>query len=163
MNRQQILLALALEEAGIPVKVGQFDERLHLQKGVYLLQDAGVHLGYRYRWYLRGPYSTDLASDVFFLAGQKKSVKQELAGWQLDVESKTRIGRLKTLLTVGALAELAKHLELLASVLFLIRTGQFRAEAHARISDILKVNNKPFEETDVVGALNQLREYGFAW
>lgn len=163
MNRQQIRLALALEEAGIPVRVGQFDERLLVQKGVYLLQEAGVHLGYRYRWYLRGPYSTDLASDVFFLAGQKVGVKDELKGWQLDPESKKRIGRVKKLVTGGELAKLAKRLELLASVLFLIRTRQANAAAPGSISDILKVNGKAFEEEQVVEALGQLKEYGFAW
>jgi hypothetical protein len=162
MNRQQILLALALAEAGIPVRVGQFEERLLLQKAVYLLQEAGVHLGYRYRWYLRGPYSTDLASDVFFLASQGASVEQELASWQLDSESKAHIGRLKTLFSGQALGELVKRLELLASVLYLVRTHQVRAGAPRRISEILKANNKPFGQGDVLGALRQLRGYGFA-
>src|SRR6266446_4558939 len=138
MNRQQILLALALDEAGIPVRVGLFDERFLLQKGVYLLQEAGVHLGYRYRWYLRGPYSTDLASDAFFLAGQKQSVKQELASWQLDVESKGRIGVVKELLGGHQLSKLVKRLELLASVLYLIRTRQASSDSPAKISEILK-------------------------
>src|SRR6266516_1363166 len=129
MNRQQILLALALEEAGIPVRVGQFDERLLLQKGVYLLQEAGVHLGYHYRWYLRGPYSTDLASDVFFLAGHKETVGHELSGWQLDDQSKENISRLRALLTENPLAHLARRLELLASVLFLIRTKQAKSNS----------------------------------
>jgi len=163
MNRQQILLALALEEAGIPVRVGQFNERLLLQKGVYLLQEAGVHLGYRYRWYLRGPYSTDLASDVFFLAGQMASVRQELTGWQLDVESKGRIAALKALFGGQTLKALVKRLELLASVLYLVRTRQASAGVPGKISEILKANNKPFEETDVVEALGQLEQYGFAF
>ena len=162
MNRQQILLALALEEAGIEVRVGKFDERLLLQKSVYLLQGAGVHLGYRYRWYLRGPYSTDLASDVFFLAGQKQSVTQELVSWELDAESKARIARVKEMLSGKELVKLVRRLELLASVLYLVRTRQASAGTPARISEILKANNKPFEEAEVVEALGQLIQYGFS-
>ena len=162
MNRQQILLALALKEAGIPVRVGKFDERLFLQKGVYLLQEAGVHLGYRYRWYLRGPYSTDLASDVFFLTGQEQSVAQELVSWQLDSESSGRIGRVKELFCGKELGKVAKRLEMLASVLYLIRTRQASADVPAVISEMLKANNKPFEEAEVVEALGQLGQYGFS-
>ena len=161
MNRQQILLAL--EEAGIPVRVGQVDERLLLQKGVYLLQEAGVHLGYRYRWYLRGPYSTGLANDVFFLASQTQSVKKELASWQLDGESKGRISAVKKLFSSKELGKLVKHLELVASVLYMIRVRQAGADAPAKISEMLKANNKPLEESDVAGALGELNQHGFAF
>ena len=44
-----------------------FKERLILQKQVYLLQAFGLYLGYRYKWYLYGPYSSDLARDGFDL------------------------------------------------------------------------------------------------
>src|SRR5260221_9396864 len=95
MNSQQILLALALREAEVPIEVGQFNHRLVIQKSVCTLQYAGVNLGYRFRWYLRGPYSTELTSDAFWLAGQKRQLENELKGWWLDHESQQRIGRLK--------------------------------------------------------------------
>lgn len=38
-----------------------FDSRLVFQKTVYLLQAFGLHLGYRFSWYIRGPYSPALA------------------------------------------------------------------------------------------------------
>src|SRR5579885_637652 len=45
---------------------GSFDERLKLQKTIYLLQSAfRVNLGYTYNWYLRGPYSPGLAADAY--------------------------------------------------------------------------------------------------
>lgn len=47
--------------------VGSFRARLVLQKTIYLLQAFGIYLGYQFRWYLRGPYSTELTKDAFGL------------------------------------------------------------------------------------------------
>ena len=49
--------------------MSDFDGRLTLQKSVYLLQSFGVYIGYRFSWYVRGPYSTRLASNGFELRG----------------------------------------------------------------------------------------------
>ena len=45
----------------------EFDDRLRLQKFIYLLQAHGIYLGYDYSWYLRGPYCTALATAGFML------------------------------------------------------------------------------------------------
>jgi uncharacterized protein YwgA len=45
-----------------------FDSRLILQKTIYLLQAFGLNLGYRYSWYLRGPYSSELAHATYSVA-----------------------------------------------------------------------------------------------
>lgn len=44
-----------------------FNDRLRLQKFIYLLQAHDIYLGYDYSWYLRGPYCTALATDGFML------------------------------------------------------------------------------------------------
>ena len=160
MNSQQIKLGLALADAGITVNVDTFDDRLILQKAVYLLQEGGVHFGYRYRWYLRGPYSPDLTGDAFLLARGGDEVA-DLKKWNLDETSKERISKLKNLFTCGREA-LPKTLELLASVLFLLRTRQADAGDTARISKILKDNSKPFEPADVERALQTLRDHAYA-
>jgi hypothetical protein len=162
MNRQQIALALALAEAGVPIKVGQFVERLVIQKSVCVLQFAGVNLGYRFHWYLHGPYSTDLTSDAFWLAGLKQDVKDELKGWRLDGASRVRIAGLKDLFTVAPLAQLAKRLELLASVLFIVRTGQANGDDYAQICHLLQKSEKPFTLADVTEGAATLRKYGIS-
>lgn len=42
-----------------------FENRLKLQKMVYLLQAYGVNIGYNYSYYLYGPYSRELTRDGF--------------------------------------------------------------------------------------------------
>lgn len=45
-----------------------FDKRLILQKAIYLLQAFGLNIGYRYSWYLRGPYCPDLTKVAYSVA-----------------------------------------------------------------------------------------------
>ncbi len=42
-----------------------FENRLKLQKIIYILQDRGLNLGYTFDYYLYGPYSTDLTRSAF--------------------------------------------------------------------------------------------------
>lgn len=47
------------------IDLSRFADRLILQKTVYFLQLFGFFLGYRFSWYLYGPYSPDLTKDAF--------------------------------------------------------------------------------------------------
>lgn len=51
-----------------------FDQRMEMQKAVYLLQDMGVPIGdYGFRWYLHGPYSQSLQDDMHYESGRTVS------------------------------------------------------------------------------------------
>ena len=42
-----------------------FEDRLEMQKSIYLLQDMGISVGdYRFMWYKHGPYSQTLQNDI---------------------------------------------------------------------------------------------------
>ena len=43
----------------------EFDNRLKYQKIIYLLQASGISLGYGFNWYIKGPYSSHLAHELF--------------------------------------------------------------------------------------------------
>ena len=47
------------------IHIDDFNERLRYQKLVYLLQASGVPIGYRFNWYIRGPYSPGLANSLY--------------------------------------------------------------------------------------------------
>ena len=48
-----------------------FDQRMEMQKAIYLLQDMGVPVGdYGFRWYIHGPYSQELHDDMHFENGR---------------------------------------------------------------------------------------------
>lgn len=52
---------------GCDFSYGDFDQRLEMQKAIYLLQDMGVPVGdYGFRWYRHGPYSQSLQDDMYY-------------------------------------------------------------------------------------------------
>jgi hypothetical protein len=164
MDLQQIRLGLVLKEAGVPVDVRTFDGRLTLQKSGYLLQRAGVPLGYHFNWYLRGPYSPDLTDDVFTLAAAERSEPAELDQWKLDPQSQEIVAGVKDLFTDAFRRGLQapRWLELLASTLFLVRTRQASANDPSGINKVLLRNDKHYSEAEVCAGVQELREYGFA-
>ena len=48
--------------------IKSFEDRLRLQKIVYIAKYFDINLGYSYNQYIRGPYSPDLARDYYKLA-----------------------------------------------------------------------------------------------
>ena len=162
MDRQQILLAKTLDAAQAPLDVSTFNDRLILQKTVYLLQSAGLHIGYRFRWYLRGPYSPDMTAGAFGIVNEGEYGQKELRGWKLDDESSKRATAIRPLLHQAGEAKSARvrRLELLASVLFLVKTGQAKVNDPSGTSSILRKNDKDYNPDEVKDAVKQLKAYG---
>lgn len=56
--------------------ISKFDERLKIQKIIYLLQYSGLSLGYGYNWYVRGPYSPGLTQTIYSIS-EDESIFEE--------------------------------------------------------------------------------------
>ena len=68
MNRESVELGFILKQIkNYDFSMDEFDDRLKLQKTIYLLQSYGVYLGYDFSWYLYGPYCSLLARAGFDL------------------------------------------------------------------------------------------------
>jgi uncharacterized protein YwgA len=160
MDRKQIGLKLTLDALGVPLRLDSFDDRMALQKTIYLCQQAGVHLGYRYNWYLRGPYSPDLTRDAFALGTSQSSGFDETAGWHLDDPSIQRLKKIGPLWESQPKEKRARWLELLASVLFLKQTHDGRDKDALGLRQILERNEKFFSDMDIRRALEELSRYG---
>jgi len=141
--------------------VSTFDDRLILQKAVYLLQAAGIQLGYRFRWYLKGPYSPDMTAGAFGIVNEGKSGAEELKGWKLDEQSAQIAARLYPLLCRAGESptDQARRLELLASALFLFKTRQAQAADSEGTAAILQKNGKNFNAQEVARAVEEMRSY----
>jgi uncharacterized protein YwgA len=129
---------------------------------VYLLQAVGIHMGYRFRWYIRGPYSPDMTAGAFGIVNEGEYGVKELQGWKLDDVSATRARNLQPLLhrEGETKTEQARRLELLASALFLFKTEQARPGDPEGTSEILKQNDKPFDASEVKAAVKELKAHG---
>jgi uncharacterized protein YwgA len=160
MDRQQIGLKLTLDALAIRFSLDTFTDRMALQKVIYLCQAASVHLGYRYNWYLRGPYSPDLTRDAFDLKAKQGSGFDDTAGWSLDGASLQRLQELRPLWESQPESSRPRWLELLASVLFLKQSYDGRNQDLAGLRGILRRNEKHFTEDEIRTALTELDRHG---
>lgn len=120
MEPRLAALKLFLDELDIPSEIRSMASRKRIQKAVYLGQVASpVDLGYRFGWYIRGPYSTELARAYYSLAESEAS--GESPSRDLRPDLRTPLRRIRSLLRVpGAVAlNQPDWLELLASVHYL--------------------------------------------
>ena len=56
-----------MKQLEVDTGIDAVEDRVRFQKAIYLAQEAGVPLGYRYNWYVMGPYSPDLTRDYYAL------------------------------------------------------------------------------------------------
>ncbi len=96
------------------VSMTSFEDRLEVQKHIYFLQEFGLYLGYRFSWYLHGPYCSILARDGFELT--EKNI--ELPDVKF-VETKDEERFAKFIDFLGTKRDDAIWLEVLASIHFL--------------------------------------------
>ena len=160
MDRQQIGVKLAIDGLNLPFKIDGFQDRLILQKAVYLAQAAGIHLGYYYHWYLYGPYCPSLTRDAYSITGEISQGVDESQAWKLDDGSLSRLHRLQDIIVRNTRRDESRHLELLAAVHFLINRKQVNGEDTKEITDTLKRFGKDFSEEEVKEALGELINYG---
>jgi uncharacterized protein YwgA len=97
---------------GNDIDMGSFDSRIKLQKLVYILKSEGINLGYDFTWYIRGPYSSDLADDGFHFSNGDGMIPK----YNITDEDRTVLDRLTR---VTHLIRDSNTAELVASFLFL--------------------------------------------
>lgn len=93
MRDDLIALKMVLDELEFPPDMRQFANRLKLQKAIYLIQLFGIDLGYRFSWYLRGPYSTDLTKDLFEIYTNEKEIENYSEKYNFEPRVKKRFRR----------------------------------------------------------------------
>src|SRR5262249_25837222 len=122
MNAARLELKLVLDEAGISqLDLRTFSQRFNIQKRIYLIQLMGLDLGYRYGWYLRGPYSRSLTADAFALRDELIAGETHHAAYRLSPKAAERIAKARKLWDVpsGLSIGTDEWLELLASLHYL--------------------------------------------
>jgi uncharacterized protein YwgA len=118
-----IALKLLLDELDVPTEIASVADRKRIQKSIYLLQPAGLDLGYRFGWYLMGPYSPSLTRDYYDLAASLGEGEEDFKGMTLRRPVLQSLEKVKPLLAVpqGVPLDQASWLELVASVHYLQR------------------------------------------
>ena len=125
MDRTLTNLSRVLSELEVGDSINTLDERVTVQKAIYLAQVIGVNLGYQYSWYIMGPYSPDLAKDYYTLHEYPPSDRQEIAKRTLREPFASALMKIKEVIRIpeGVTLTPRQWLELLASVHYLRRFG----------------------------------------
>lgn len=97
------------------------EERLKLQKTIYLLQSYGLNLGYGFSWYKYGPYSQDLVQDAYdVLRSEKLKYEYKTRSLKFNKHSQEKFEEFKKICK-DILNDNAK-LEVAASLYFIRQT-----------------------------------------
>ena len=122
MNTSYIATAVAIRDLKC-YSIQSIDDRILLQKKIYLAQDIGLSLGYGYSWYIHGPYSTDLTTVAYQIvpegtdAIEGKNFKEPYASMILKVnkledvihEKELQIDRVQWYELLASMAYWRKH------------------------------------------------------
>ncbi len=155
INMSNIARIFAIFEKinGRKLEMNKYDDRLNLQKLTYILQKAGLNFGYRFTWYVKGPYSPPLASDAFDY--EERGIKENI---ELSQTEQKIAENLKNKFGDGVTNP--DKLELYASLLFLSSTESISLSDEERLSERL-VSLKPwFEKEQAKQAIRKLRDSG---
>lgn len=127
MEPKLIALKLFLNELEIPTDIETIDDRKRVQKAIYLGQRSGADLGYRFSWYLKGPYSPSLAKDYYCLAESLATGEKDYERMELKQTFKDQLHRIKPIMLPPSDIDLVQEdwLELLASYHFLRTVNKF--------------------------------------
>ncbi len=129
------LLKAVLEGLGLEPKIDTMQDRKTIQKAVYLAQRKGADLGYRFGWYIKGPYSPPLADDYYRL---DKNRNPEPALRLSEADAKL-LAPVRAILSVppGVRLDQPEWMELLASVDYLRRVSGLKdAEATLKLKEL---------------------------
>lgn len=121
MDTRLVVLKLFLDALNIPSEIKTVDDRKKVQKAIYLGQLTGVDLGYRFGWYLMGPYCPSLTKDYFELSDAMESGESDYEGHELLESIKSKLGAIQPLLSPPETLALPREdwLELISSYHFL--------------------------------------------
>lgn len=89
-----------------------YDNRLLIQKMVYILQRLGFKFNYYFSWYLKGPYSPQLTYQAYLAGENKITAEAKLGMHELEL-----VEKLTTQFGQDLSSE--RQMELLGSMLFL--------------------------------------------
>ncbi len=122
MKPRLIALQLFLDQLGVSSEINSLEDRVRVQKAVYLGQLSGIDFGYRFSWYLKGPYCSKLTKDYYELEEAINLGEDDFEKMKLKTSIREKLDNIYPLLEKPEASSLADEewLELVASYHYLI-------------------------------------------
>ncbi len=130
------------------LKRSTIEERMQLQKIVYLIQAGGIHLGYGFGWNKYGPYSQDLANDAYAVLSVEPDKYKETKTWVFKTITERKLKSFEEFLS--NFQQDYKMLELVASVDFMNHIWGISLESIPDFMEEFKVHKKTLLNGDEI-------------
>lgn len=123
MNNSHIATAIAIRDLNC-FTLESINDRILLQKKVYLAQDIGLPLGYGYSWYIHGPYSTDLTAVAYQIIPEGDTAIESHSLKEPYASMITRVNGLENVIDERGLSiSVVQWYELIASIAYWYKRG----------------------------------------
>lgn len=155
MNRALVGIYMIMNELN-SFSIKKLEDRIFLQKAIYIIQVLGIDLRFRFSWYIYGPYSKELTHAAYDLDNnaelQKKADKLTI-----KKEAKKKIDLLKQLLEKRPHDLDKSHwFELLSSIHYIKHISLNGCSDEKEIEGILKKQKKKrFDESKFDSYFNE--------
>ncbi|MDX9917199.1 MAG: hypothetical protein RBT15_04205 [Gudongella sp.] len=162
MDRLDIVNGLVFQNLEIYSK-DSLSDRIILQKKIYLFQEMGADLGYRYNWYLKGPYSPSLTTFVYDKLEYLQQSTDEFRSYKLTENIEEIIQKINSLSDKKPYdLGLDSWFELLASIKYIYENPfLWNVEGDIKIKELIEIirREKPqFTDEHCREAINVLTE-----
>lgn len=146
MNNSHIATAVAIRDLNC-FSLETINDRILLQKKIYLAQDIGLPLGYGYSWYIHGPYSTDLTAVAYQIVPEGKTAIENKALKEPYASMIRKVNALENTLDRQNLQiSVVQWYELIASIAYWYKRG-FNTEEGA--VDKIRLTKPQFAEEQI--------------
>ena len=152
MDQEQLRTLRILKSLG-PISLDQFDDRLRMQKLVFLIQAVGGYHCFAYYWHIRGPSSPELTRVLFSERGNDDAPDGGRLG-----ESDRDLGRRVKSLVHGKIDD-PMELELYASVWYLTPDGDLPERDRKSIIDTMWCAKPHFTKERVAATLAEIEAF----
>lgn len=163
--RLKVVVEGIFPETGIELE--NFEQRLILQKSIYLIQRLGIDLGYRFSWYVHGPYAPDLTVAAFKYRDNAAYFDKCAEGYHLTEEGRSKVDILRKLIDARPrMPEMPidQWLELLASIDYLKKVAYLPNIKVAKDNIAVSLNmygKTKFDNSQIEASWDALIEHGF--
>ena len=157
-----MLIDYKMEDFEVPLRImsnfkninlSKFNDRLYLQKLGYLIQKIQQDNANSFSWYVRGPYSSTLASTLF-LHEDKGTYKKPAKLSESEEKTKKRIYEL-----LGKKIKNPFSLELYASLWYLMSGSKILSKEKEGILYIMRKEKPYFTKKEIGVALDNLSKF----
>jgi hypothetical protein len=135
------------------------EDRIFIQKAIYLIQLLGVDLRYRFSWYHRGPFSFDLSDVVYQIYGERMS--EETKELKVSPDIQPAINEINGLVAKKPYnLHKGEWLELLSSIHYLKWIAGIGMSSATAAAYLAEVGKSQFTEAEVTLAWECLHNVG---